>query len=233
MPFEAIRDYFDARAITFDRLYKDDSGWHALVNRLLRRAVFERFEITLRESRKVEGTTILDVGCGPGRYALAYARMGARRVVGVDIAPRMVDLAAQYAVAAGVADRCEFVCADFMDVKIMERFDLVLAVGVFDYLSSPVPFLRRMGEVSRGRVIATFPGCSRVRMHLRRARYAIRGVPIFFYRQDQVDRIAHAAGFRTFKLVPIRSSGTGYVFVGAGWGGKQDVCLGDYQASGA
>lgn len=214
MQSDSIRSYFDARALDFDRLYADHSRWRAMVNRLVRRAVYERFEITLRESGNVAGATILDVGCGPGRYAIAYARMGARRIVGVDIARHMVDLATQYVIEAGVADRCEFVCADFLDMKITERFDVVLAVGVFDYLSSPVRFLQRMGEMSRGRAIATFPGRSLVRMHLRRARYAVRGVPVFFYEQDQVEGIARAAGFRTFKLVPIRSSGTGYVFVG-------------------
>ena len=38
------------------------------------------------------GMTVLDVGCGPGRHAVAFAKRGVR-VIGVDISERFVEVA--------------------------------------------------------------------------------------------------------------------------------------------
>lgn len=214
MGSEAVRIYFDTHARQFDQLYREDSRWRAWFNRTFRQAIYERFTITLAESGDIKGATILDVGCGPGRYALAYAQLGAARVVGIDVAQGMIELARNHAEAAGVADRCQFIWGDFLTTDFADRFDVVLAVGVFDYLLAPDPFLRRMVELSKGRVIATFPGRSLVRMRLRWLRYAVRGVPVYFYWREDVEALARAAGLHTFKVVPIRSSGTGHVLVG-------------------
>ncbi len=45
---------------------------------------------------------ILDVGCGGGREAVGFARLG-YRVVGIDVAPRMIDAARQNAARLGAA----------------------------------------------------------------------------------------------------------------------------------
>jgi SAM-dependent methyltransferase len=45
-----------------------------------------------KELGLVPGSRVLDVGCGPGRHALALAEQGIE-VVGVDISPRFVELA--------------------------------------------------------------------------------------------------------------------------------------------
>jgi ubiquinone/menaquinone biosynthesis C-methylase UbiE len=214
MASDQVRAYFDTRAGRFDRLYRDDSRLEAWVNRTFRQAVYQRFRITLAESGDVTGASVLDVGCGPGRYAIAYAKLGAARVVGVDVAEQMLDLARTHAAANEVADRCHFARGDFLATPFDERFDVVLAIGVFDYLPEAVPFLRRMVELSRRRVIATFPGRSPLRMRFRRLRYAARGVPVFFYRADEVEALARAAGLSRFTLVPLTTSGTGYVLVG-------------------
>ncbi len=55
------------------------------------------------------GDRVLDVGCGPGRHALALARRGAE-VTGVDISATFVDLAREAAAAEGLA--CTFEVAD-------------------------------------------------------------------------------------------------------------------------
>jgi SAM-dependent methyltransferase len=48
------------------------------------------------------GGRILDVGCGGGREAIGFARLG-YRVVGIDVAPRMIEAARQNAATLGAA----------------------------------------------------------------------------------------------------------------------------------
>ena len=54
---------------------------------------------------------LLDLGCGPGLYALTLARTGLR-VTGVDYAPAAVDHARREAASEGLDDRVEIVEAD-------------------------------------------------------------------------------------------------------------------------
>lgn len=214
MESKSVREYFDTRAEQFDQLYGKDVRWRTLFNRTFRQAIYQRFTISLAESGKVQGARILDIGCGPGRYVSAYAQLGAAQVVGIDVAEGMIKLAEKHTQAAGIAEQCQLICGDFLTTDFADQFDVVLAVGVFDYLSKPEPFLRRMVELATSRVIVTFPGRSVLRMRLRRLRYAVRGVPVHFYRKDEVEALAQVAGLRAIKVVPIHTSGTGHVLVG-------------------
>ena len=71
--------------------------------------------------------SVLEYGVGSGRIALPVARAGTR-VVGVDLsAPMLDDLRAQLArEPAGVRERVEIVRGDMRDVRLRERFDLVI-----------------------------------------------------------------------------------------------------------
>ncbi|CAA9520437.1 MAG: hypothetical protein AVDCRST_MAG73-140 [uncultured Thermomicrobiales bacterium] len=48
-----------------------------------------------------DGATLLDAGCGTGQFALGFAAMGCR-VVGVDLAPEMIERARGHAAARGL-----------------------------------------------------------------------------------------------------------------------------------
>lgn len=211
----SVKEYFENRAHAFDSIYSTDSWFHRFLNRRFRKAVYERFDITFAHSGSIEGKSVLDVGCGSGRYSVEYARRGANRVVGIDYSRPMLDIATKLATQVGVSDRCQFIEDDFSRFAPSEEFDIALAIGVFDYLSDPISFLRRMAKASRWRVIASFPGRSLIRMRLRQMRYRLSGCPVLFYSEEDVRRIAAAAGLVSFDIVPIRSSGTGFVLVGS------------------
>jgi cyclopropane fatty-acyl-phospholipid synthase-like methyltransferase len=71
------------------------------------------------------GMTVLDVGCGPGRHALALARLGVS-VVGIDIAQTFVDLGNQAAEAEGVSARFEV--GDARALGFEGQFDAVISL---------------------------------------------------------------------------------------------------------
>jgi methylase of polypeptide subunit release factors len=73
--------------------------------------------------------TALDVGCGAGSMALAAARRGARRAVGVDINPRAIALARFNARFNDL--RADFELGDGVGPVAGERFDLALAQPPF------------------------------------------------------------------------------------------------------
>lgn len=80
------------------------------------------------------GASVLDLGCGVGRWSLPLARQGAR-VTGVDLSPSMLREAARRAAAEGVAERCRFVAADVSRLSLRQRFDLVLGVTVLQHVT--------------------------------------------------------------------------------------------------
>lgn len=72
---------------------------------------------------------VLDVGCGTGEHALMAAALGLE-AVGVDAAPRAIELAEQKAVRRNLPAR--FVVGDALDLAALgEQFDTVLDCGLF------------------------------------------------------------------------------------------------------
>jgi SAM-dependent methyltransferase len=69
-----------------------------------------------------EGMSVLDIGCGPGRHAIALAKRGIR-VIGVDISARFVDVAVEVADREGVSHLAEFHRADARSMVGDPRFD--------------------------------------------------------------------------------------------------------------
>ena len=71
------------------------------------------------------GMSVLDIGCGAGAYSVALAeRVG--KVVGIDLSPRMLAHAQDLATKRGITNTT-FICADFNDVALENKFDLVFA----------------------------------------------------------------------------------------------------------
>jgi SAM-dependent methyltransferase len=74
----------------------------------------------------VPGQRVLDVGCGPGRHSLEFARRGLE-VVGVDISQTFVDLANESAAAEGLTT-ATFVRGDARELTFTSEFDAVISL---------------------------------------------------------------------------------------------------------
>src|ERR1022692_231207 len=141
---EQIAKYWNDIANDFDAIYTGNKGpIGRSLDRWLRRDIYQRYDWVMRESgtsADLSGMTICDIGCGSGRFVASLAKRGAQ-VTGVDFAPEMLKLGAQLAEKEGVADRCKWVLSSAVDWKTGEQFDLVIAIGFWDYVGDPLPTL--------------------------------------------------------------------------------------------
>src|SRR6187200_893648 len=155
MSVEEVRTHFDADAKRFDAIYEDEKGPFArFVDEVWRGVVKRRFELTLERLAPLDGKRVLDVGCGSGRYGIAFALRGASHVTGLDVAPAMLELAREHAERANVVGVCEFRVAQFPESESgsAETFECCTAMGYFDYVASPVEHLGRMRELTSGTI---------------------------------------------------------------------------------
>ena len=69
----------------------------------------ERLEAVFPEfTRNIKGKVVIDFGCGEGYQAVALARAGASRVVGIEINERLRDLGRERAASAGLQETIGF-----------------------------------------------------------------------------------------------------------------------------
>lgn len=82
------------------------------------------------------GGPLLELGCGTGRLLLPLARAGFQ-VVGVDMSPRMLELAQAKVDAAGLSDRVHLHLADMRQVQMSQQFGMAfIAINSFMHLTT-------------------------------------------------------------------------------------------------
>jgi SAM-dependent methyltransferase len=102
--------------------------------------------------RSIPGKTVIDFGCGGGADAIELARNGAHRVIGLEIREEALSTARQKAVAAGVADVCQFARTT------TQLADIVVSVDAFEHFADPAAILQTMDRLLKrgGEVMFSF-----------------------------------------------------------------------------
>jgi SAM-dependent methyltransferase len=194
---ERVRGHFRKQASSFDDLYEDERP----LARLLRPGLFRRRELALATVRSLETPRVLDVGCGSGRIGEFVLDAGAAQYVGIDFAEPMIDLARSRLERFG--GRARLVVGDFLGATLDGPFDVVIALGLFDYLPRPHDFTRRMYELCapRGVVVGSFPTWTPVKGPIRKLRYEwLNDCPIFNYRRRELELLFGASGFEQVEI---------------------------------
>jgi SAM-dependent methyltransferase len=200
-----VQTYFDGRRADYDAFYETPSVLGRWFNRVFRKAVYLRRDHALELAREFECKTVLDVGCGTGRNMFWWARHGLDRLHGVDISAEMIGQAKELAAQAGLSDRCTFEQSDFLSCSSDQTYEMVVACGVFDYVTDAEALLQRMAGLATKVVYGSFPGWTLVRTPLRKIRYALRGCPTHFYRRAEIDRLFEGMGFGPHRIKPVPS----------------------------
>ena len=124
---------------------------------------------------------------------------GASRYVDVDLSDTMLDLARERLARFG--DKVELVQGDFLETPLAGPFDVVLALGYFDYIEDAPGHLRRIRELCTGSVVASFPRWTWTKGPIRKLRYeVINNCPIYDYTADGLRRMLTDAGFADVQL---------------------------------
>jgi 2-polyprenyl-3-methyl-5-hydroxy-6-metoxy-1,4-benzoquinol methylase len=166
--------------------------------------IHERYSLVVN-AIGAPGASVIDVGCGPGRYGIELAKRGAKRCVGVDVATNMIDIAKGEAEKQGVSERCEWHVSDWLAFETGEHFDAVVAMGYYDYLEDPLPHLQKMVACApEGRVFASFPKRWTFRTSLRVMRFKLaRGFVRFYSRREVIDLFRAAGKIACLSLVDL------------------------------
>jgi len=209
---QKVAHHFHLDAQRFDAIYEDRSkgAFARFVDNVWRGVVKKRFALTLDKLAPLAGKSVLDVGCGSGRYCFAYAQHGAAKVVGVDFAEAMIELAKKYTKDLGLEGVCEFRVGRFPDVVPDGPFDASTAMGFFDYIEDPVAIVKAMREKTRGTMVMSFPKAIEWRVPIRRVRFMLNGCPLFLYTRGRLESILKDAGIAKYDWIDV---GRDYVIV--------------------
>lgn len=202
----AATTFFDGFAQTFDSFY---DGKRSLPMRLIdqqfRSDMFIRFDRTFEAFGDLNGASVLDIGCGSGVYLVEAVRRGAV-VTGLDPSPAMLELARQRLESVGSDAQLlahHFPCP-------VSPHDFVMVMGVMDYVASPGAFLKALRPVTQRAAALSFPSRHWFRTPFRKARYAMRRCPVYFYTPEQIVELCREAGFGSISVFKIPGAGMDY-----------------------
>ena len=169
---------------------------------LLRKGLYWRYQLVFEHCGNLPGARVLDIGCGTGRYSIEFAKRGAGRIVGIDFAPSMIDFSREIAQQMEIENKCEFICGDFMTHQFEESFDIILAVGVFDYVKDAGPMFKKIAQLKPCKFLASFPRFTLIWGTQRAIRYyCIKKCPIYNYTEDKLTHLYREAGFSNFQII--------------------------------
>jgi cyclopropane fatty-acyl-phospholipid synthase-like methyltransferase len=207
---QKVQRYFDRIAHLYD--YRYASGKNNILTDFIRKTYLKeasRFiKFAAEHCQKNNLKSILDVGCGSGRLELALAETGASRIVGIDFSAKMLAKAHENTASIqAFNNRIEFHQCDFRDFETEEKFDAVVALGLFDYLQDPLPALAKMRSYVQHSLIASFPLASDFRTPFRKLFYLLNACPVYFYDREKIDLLSRVSGFSRCEIEDFGRSG--------------------------
>ena len=145
---------------------------------------------------------MLDVGGGSARIGELALDHGASRYVDVDLSDSMLELARQR-LERFEDEKVTLIQGDFLRAAIPGSYEVILALGYFDYIENAPAHVRRLRELVApgGSVVASFPRWTWTKGPIRKLRYeVINNCPIFDYTRDGLMELL--AGFTNVEIRP-------------------------------
>jgi malonyl-CoA O-methyltransferase len=93
-------------------------------------------EFIKSELPDLKGKSVLDAGCGTGRFCVIALEQGATSVKGMDLSPKMIEEAKKN------CPRAEFECADLSKTDLIEKYDVIICGLVLGHIENVEPVLK-------------------------------------------------------------------------------------------
>lgn len=206
-----VQTYFERASQLFNSIYTGEkSGFGRWLDKVLRPDLRERFVLTMKAVQDTQPGTLLDVGVGPGQYLKAYVELSVPQITVLDFSQPMLDLAEKLVGQIPAGQTVNYILSDFMKADLTQKYDMSVAMGVFDYIPEADKFLLKMKEHSNHSVLASFPSISLWRTPIRKVRYKYKRCPVYFYRRSGIEKLARDCNFKKWEIVKIKGSGMDY-----------------------
>ena len=199
---QGVKDFFAGYAEDFDSIYGDGKPrnlFNRIIDKLFRQAMYERYKRTIEFlSSSDDVRTILDVGCGSGRYSVDLARNG-MTVTGVDLAQEMLDIAKNNSHKLGF-EKNNFIAGSYFDIEISEKHDASILMGLFDYISNPDDLFVKLKKDTSKYILASFPKRGGFLAWQRKIRYNRRNCQLFYYSKNNIVSLMANAGIKKYEI---------------------------------
>jgi 2-polyprenyl-3-methyl-5-hydroxy-6-metoxy-1,4-benzoquinol methylase len=102
-------------------------------------------------SGAIAGCAFLDIGCGSGVHSLAAGRLGARRVVAIDVDPKSVETARRLLEAQRETFAYEVITRSVLDISAenVGQFDIVYSWGALHHTGAMIEAIRHAAACVR------------------------------------------------------------------------------------
>ena len=205
-------EFFHGFADVFDTFYDGKrSPLMQWVDRYFRSDMFERYRLTFERLEDLTGKTVVDVGCGSGPYVVQAIRQGAKHVLALDAAPRMLELSRQRVERIDAQENVSYLASYFPPTSPIGPFNHGIVMGVMDYVEDSFAFLRHLREIVTDSAVISFPSKHWFRSPIRKIRYGLRKCPVWFYSEADIRTNSSAAGWTNIDIHKIPGAGMDYL----------------------
>ena len=174
----------DLEARLYDHAHKLLRAHEVLLRDRVRNRVFYKALQKCVNSNSV----VLDIGAGTGVWAIAAAKLGAKKVVAVERDELLIGLIKMLAREQGVAEKVVAVCGNSFDIELEKEFDVVVSetIGYLGYDENIVEIMldaRRRFLKTGGRLIPETVSLHAAAAHLKTEKEIVpNGLPLDFKR---------------------------------------------------
>jgi ubiquinone/menaquinone biosynthesis C-methylase UbiE len=199
---DGVEKFFDSYASDFNAIYGHSNSrpwFDRWIDQRFRQSMRVRFEKTIELTKNPDIDTILDIGCGPGHYCIAFLKQG-KRVIGLDVSVDMLNMAQSQINTLGLSKNFTVVKSDYMAYLPNESVDAACLIGFFDYISDAKVLLEKLKKDVREEFYASFPCDTGVMALQRKIRYKFRGVKIHYYSISKIKYLMESVNISTYKV---------------------------------
>jgi 2-polyprenyl-3-methyl-5-hydroxy-6-metoxy-1,4-benzoquinol methylase len=198
---QGVKDFFSGYAEDFDSIYGDGKPrnlFNRITDKLFRQSMYERYKRTIDFLTNSDVKTVLDVGCGSGRYSLDLAKNG-MIVTGVDLAEEMLNIAKNNSKKAGFENNT-YIVGSYFDVEIDKKHDAAILMGLFDYISNPEELFSKLKKDTSKYILASFPKPGGILGWQRKIRYNMRNCQLFYYSKESLEELMNVSDISNYEI---------------------------------